>query len=108
MIFLLFLVTGFTGVYMIIIVIWSALAMSAQIIFQVILLSKRTTNEPYGSMLPNCKFITVIEPDVKLNVANSILIGVVRELCDMRDGVKQCDYLDNDEMCILLTALCTD
>ena len=27
-------------------------------------------------------------------------------LCDIRDGVKQCDYLDNDESYTLLTALC--
>ena len=25
-----------------------------------------------------------------------------------RDGVKQCDYFDNDEISILLTTLCTD
>ena len=32
----------------------------------------------------------------------------VCELCDIRDGVKQCDYFDNDEISILLTSLCTD
>ena len=32
----------------------------------------------------------------------------MRELCDIRDGVKQCDYFDNDEISILLTSLCTD
>ena len=32
----------------------------------------------------------------------------VRKLCDIRDGVKQCDYFDNDEISILLTSLCTD
>ena len=34
--------------------------------------------------------------------------NTVRELCDIRDGVKQCDYFDNDEISILLTSLCTD
>ena len=30
----------------------------------------------------------------------------VRRICDICDGVMQCDYLDNNEICILLTALC--
>ena len=33
--------------------------------------------------------------------------NTVREHCDIRDGVKQCDYSGNDENCTLLTSLCT-
>ena len=31
--------------------------------------------------------------------------NTLRELCDILDGVKQCDYFDNDEISIFLTSL---
>ena len=35
--------------------------------------------------------------------------NTVHELCDIRrDGVKQCDYFDNNELSTLLTAICID
>ena len=42
---------------MVVVVSWSAIAMFAQIIFQTVLLSKRTESQPYGSILSNCKFV---------------------------------------------------
>ena len=32
----------------------------------------------------------------------------VLELCNMRDGVSHCDYLNSDEICNLLFSICTD
>ena len=33
---------------------------------------------------------------------------VVLELCNMRDGVFHCEYLNSDEICKLLFSICTD
>ena len=30
------------------------------------------------------------------------------ELCNMRDGVSHCEYLNSDEICKLLFSICTD
>ena len=34
--------------------------------------------------------------------------NTMRELYDISDCVKQCDFFDNDEICILLIAFWTD
>ena len=32
------------------------------------------------------------------NRQSLLRLWIVRKLCDIRDGVKQCDYFDNDEI----------
>ena len=32
----------------------------------------------------------------------------VLKLCNMRDGVSHCEYLNSDEICKLLSSICTD
>ena len=39
---------------------------------------------------------------------NYAICQTVLELCNMRDGVSYCDYLNSDEICKLLFSICTD
>ena len=38
----------------------------------------------------------------------NLCVALCVKFCDIRDGVKLCDYFDIDEISILLTSLCTD
>lgn len=67
MIVLYLCVSGETGHYMIAVVIWSGIGLLSQVIFQSILLSKASNENPYGTFLKNCK-LTLLCFIVKTNI----------------------------------------